>query len=83
MRKSTLIEMLNRIPGDPEILVEDRLTESLAREAQEVAEVFAVTDAAFSRECRVFWDKDDKDVPATWPGDDPDDPAPVIALVLR
>lgn len=83
MKKSELIRMLEAIPGDPDMLVEDRYTGNLAREAQVVAEVYAVTDAAFQRDQRVFWEKDDTDVPSTWPGDDSDDPAPVIALVLR
>lgn len=83
MRKSELIRQLQAIAGDPEVLVEDRHMDNLAREAQVVDEVYAVTDAAFRRDQRVFWEKDDTQVPATYPGDDPDDPAPVIALVVR
>lgn len=83
MRKSQLIRDLEAIPGDPEILIEDRSLDGCAREAQEVAEVYAVTDAALRSDDRIFWEKDDPDRPAQHPGDDPEDPEPMIALVLR
>ena len=84
MKKSDLIHyLMNMVPGDPEILIEDRRTDGVAREAQILEEVLAVTAAAMRSDERIFWQNDDAERPATYPGDSPDDPEPVIALVLR
>lgn len=83
MRKSELIRQLQDYDGDPEVMIVDRHMDAVAREAQIVDEICVAPDAAFSRDSYVFWEKGDQDIPATYPGDDPGDPVPVIALVLR
>lgn len=83
MRKSELLHWLSRVDGDPEILIEDPRADGVAREASVVDEVWAVSDAAFSDSQRLFWERNDPQKPAKHPGDSPDDPEPVIALVLR
>lgn len=84
MKKSELIEWLQRFQGDPEIVIEQRsMMDGTAREAQLVDEIMVVPDVSLSGRSFVYWEKDDPEVPARYPGDSPDDPEPVIALVLR
>lgn len=83
MKKSDLIRWLEAIMDDPEVIIADPRTDGVAQLAQVLDEVWAVPDAAMRGDERIFWEKDDPNRPARYPGDDPDDPAPVIALVLR
>lgn len=83
MKKSELITWLERVQGDPEVLIEDRSTDGVAREAQLIEQVWAVPDFGLRTEQRIFWEENDPERPARHPGDSPDDPEPVIALVLR
>lgn len=83
MRKSELIEWLKQFEGDPEVVIESRSADGVGRLVQTVDAAWAASDAALGDDDRLFWEDGDAKRPARYPGDSPDDPELVLAVVLR